>query len=292
MVLCVAVAALAACSGANGNDNELEAIAGGIDARVGVVAVCGADTLAVNAGESYPMMSVFKLPIALAALDALHGADMDSMVRTRLRPGTYSPLRERLGCDEADVRIDTLMYYSVCRSDNNACDALIDVAGGTAAVEAYVRGLGIDDMCISQTENDMHADLSNTYRNHCTPLALCRVLQAVYEESAVPAAHREYVRGLLEQSRTGRDKISAGLPAELTVGHKSGLSDRLPDGVLMGSADCASFELPDGRRCYMAVMVRDSRENDSVTNTVFAAAARAVYGGMVQMHKTTKGTND
>lgn len=272
--------ALAACSGANDikKDIELDKIASAIDAKVGIAAVCDGDTLLLNCDERYPMMSVVKLPIALAVLDALQGTATDSLVNTVLRSNTYSPLRERLGVAEADVSIDSLMYYSVCRSDNNACDALIDVAGGPRAVEAYMRRLGIENISISQTENDMHVDLDNSYLNNSTPLALCEVLAAVYDEdSALPDSHRRYVRDLLERSSTGRDKISAGLPRDLTVGHKSGLSDRKPDGVLIASADCASFLMPDGRRCHIAVMVRDSHENDSVTNTVFAAAAHAVY---------------
>ena len=89
-------------------------------------------------------MSVFKMHIAIAVLDK--GIAIDSVVSlgpSDVRENTYSPMRDEKRTRSFDITVDSLMYYSVCRSDNNACDFLIDLAGGIGEVDRCIRRLGI-----------------------------------------------------------------------------------------------------------------------------------------------------
>lgn len=269
-----------------GLQGDVEQVLAGHDARVGVAAICGADTIVVNDGDDYPLMSVFKLHIALAILERAEKGliQVDSVVEipyARLRPGTYSPLREAAaGCDTM-LSVHELMRYSVGRSDNNACDILIDLCGGVAAVENAVRRLAADEVTVlTETEESMHADVLRSYNNHTSPLVLCSLMKSLYEGRLLDGERTACAKALLGGSTTGRDKIAAGIPAGSFLGHKSGLSDRTPDGVLMASADVAAFRMPDGRPVYLAVMVKDSREPDEEINEVFGEVARIVYEGL------------
>ena len=48
------------------------------------------------------------------------------------------------------------MQYSISQSDNNACDILIEYAGGIKHINDYIHRLSIDSFNLSETE-DGHA---------------------------------------------------------------------------------------------------------------------------------------
>lgn len=61
---------------------------------------------------------------------------------------------------------------------------------------------------------------------------------------------------------TGKDKLKAGLPPAIVLGHKTGSSDRDESGLKAGDNDMGFVRLPDGSRYSIAVFVKDSKEDD------------------------------
>ena len=282
----------AACASKGGNDdasadvselrNEIESAIGEVDAEVGVAMICGEDTLTVNQANDYPLMSVFKLHIAVALMQQADAGIMsvDSVLTvpySRLLPNTWSPMRDDAAGEDRDMTVDQLMRYSVCRSDNNACDILIDLAGGIGAVNDSIRNLGLGEVVLTETEASMHDDILRSYNNVSSPLAVCELLDRVYDGQVLSPESGNYLMGLLGESTTGRGKISAGLPEGSFLGHKSGLSDRRPDGVLMASGDVAAFSCGDGRRASLAILVKDTPESEARIDSLFAEIASLVY---------------
>ena len=49
------------------------------------------------------------------------------------------------------------MQYSISQSDNNACDILIEYAGGIKHINDYIHRLSIDSFNLSETEDGMHS---------------------------------------------------------------------------------------------------------------------------------------
>lgn len=261
---------------------KIEAAISRTDATVGVAMICAGDTLQINGDEDFPLMSVFKLHIALAILkqadDGLISIDSALHVpNSRLRPDTYSPLREAAAGKDLVITVDELMRYSVVRSDNNACDILIDLAGGISAVNDSIRALNIGRVELTETEETMHADILRSYNNHSTPLALCTLMDRIYSGTALPPESTAYLTLLLGESSTGRTKIAAGIPEDAFLGHKSGLSDRKPDGTLIASADVATFTCSNGRRASLAILIKDAREPDSRLDSLFAEISALTY---------------
>lgn len=78
------------------------------------------------------------------------------------------------------------MQYSISQSDNNACDILIEYAGGIKHINDYIRRLGIDSFNLSETEDDMHSSFEAVYRNWSTPSAMARLLRTADEKSCSP----------------------------------------------------------------------------------------------------------
>ena len=170
-----------------------------------------------------------------------------------------------------------LLRYSTSLSDNIACDRLMAFAGGPAAVEAYVRGLGIDGIRIAATERMMHRDSAAVRANAARPSALCELFGRFLRGGLLPAEHEALLRRLLEGAATGADKLRAGIPPQVTLGHKTGSSDRTPEGIRTAENDAGYVLLPDGRRYCIAVLVVDSREDDAANKAAIARISGAAY---------------
>lgn len=262
--------------------STIDSIIASHEGKVGVGLIAGRDTLAIGDSLRLPLMSVFKLHIAIAVLDK--GLSPDSVIEmaaSDLHPDTWSPLRDSTGIRDISITVGRLLYYSVCRSDNNACDKLIELAGGIDKVDSCARRLTDKPFELGVTEHSMFMDHSLTYRNWSSPLALCEIMEAVYSGRALRPAETQYLTGLLSDSSTGREKIAGGVPEEAFLGHKSGLSFRTPEGIRITSADVAAIRLRDGRTAYLSIVVKDTPETDEETGRLFKEIANAVY---TQLH--------
>ena len=118
----------------------------------------------------FPLLSVFKFHVALAVLDKMdkQSISLDSIVSikaSQMLPNTYSPLRKKLPDQDFTITLRELMQCSISQSDNNACDILIEYAGGIKHINDYIRRLGIDSFNLSETEDDMHSSFEAVYRN-------------------------------------------------------------------------------------------------------------------------------
>lgn len=256
----------------------IDSIIASHEGKVGVGLIAGRDTLAIGDSLRLPLMSVFKLHIAIAVLDKdLSPDSVIEMAASDLHPDTWSPLRDSTGIHDISIPVGRLLYYSVCRSDNNACDKLIELAGGIDKVDSCARRLTDKPFELGVTEHSMFMDHSLTYRNWSSPLALCEIMEAVYSGRALRPAETQYLTGLLSDSSTGREKIADGVPKEAFLGHKSGLSFRTPEGIRMTSADVAAIRLRDGRTAYLSIVVKDTPETDEETVRLFKDITHAIY---------------
>ena len=111
----------------------------------------------------------------------------------------------------------------ISMSDNNACDILIDFAGGIRSVDRYIRSLGITDFRLSVDERCMHRDIRDCYRNNSTPAETVRLLQKAYEQRLFRPAYHDLLWEAMRATSTGADKLKGRLPAEAAVAHKDGL---------------------------------------------------------------------
>lgn len=263
-------------------DEVLDHALEGRAARVGVAIRTPDGELVLRNDTLLPMMSVFKFPAALAALD--RAGREQTPLSTPVQIGsewldaaTYSPMRDSLPPSGGEVTLAGLLHYSLSLSDNIACDILLDYAGGPAAVDEYVRGLGIDGIRICASERTMHLDVENQRLNAARPAAVCELFARLLQGGLLGPGHEALLRRLLENSATGPDKLRAGLPEGVRLGHKTGSSDRTPEGVWIADNDAGYVILPDGRSYCIAVFVTDSREERAANAAVIAAISRAAY---------------
>ncbi len=240
------------------------------------------DTLTVNDDYCYPMQSVYKFPLALAVLSEVDKGSLalDQKVRLtkeNLHPNTWSPLRKKYPDGNADVMLSEIIKYTISVSDNNGCDILFNLIGGPSKVNQYIHNLGIKNMSIVATEEEMHKDWAVQYKNCSTPSAMVKLLNKFYSDSILSAASKDFLWNVMSMNVFVSKRISGELPAGTVVAHKTGTSDVNDDGIAAATNDAGIVILPNGNHLAIAVFVSDSPENSGTRDKVIADISRAAW---------------
>ncbi len=265
-------------------ETALRAAIRDFDAQVGI-AVCldGKETLALQDQAPYPLMSVMKFHQAVAVLHTLESRQnaLDSTLlirRSDLRPDTWSPLRDRYGRKRLRLSIRELLEYTLLLSDNNACDLLFDRLLSPAATTAYLRECGIPDFNIQVNEAVMNARPERCRDNWSSPSSAVLLLEKILEGKLISPEHRTFLLETMLSCRTGEKRLP-GFPHDATVriGHKTGTGILNADGKIIGINDLGFILLPDGRRCTLAVFIKDSGESLEKSEALIGRLSGIVY---------------
>jgi beta-lactamase class A len=263
---------------------KIDSIALHAKGLVGVAAIDldSGDTLTICGNGHFPMQSVYKFPLALAVLDQVDKGTLAlwqtiHISKADLLPDTWSPLRETYPSGGINLPLDTLLKYTVSLSDNNGCDILFRLLGGTSAVDRYVHKLGIVNMSVVATEVEMHQGWDIQYRNWSSPLAMAKLLQLFRDGGILSQGRRDYLWQLMASSGTAPRRIKGLLPSGTVVPHKSGSSGTNDKGVAAATNDIGIIVFPEGRCVALVVFVSNSNAPDEEREMVIAAIALAVW---------------
>ncbi len=268
--------------------NKIQKIIQGKDATVGVALIVdGKDTLTINNNFRYPTQSVYKFHLALAVLDYLNknNLTLDHQLYVKkgdLLPNTHSPLRDDYPQGEMYLSVADIIRYTVSKSDNNGCDILFRLVGGTAVVDRYIRGLGLSEFAIAATEEEMHGPWEVQYTNWSTPYTAAQALEIFRIQDILPQPFLDFLWDTLAGTITGGNKIKALLPEGTFVAHKTGSSFRNAEGLKAAENDIAIIQLPDGRYYSLVVFVADSMESNDVNCGIIAQISKAVYDSLLE----------
>jgi beta-lactamase class A len=256
-------------------------IVGDARGRVGVAAVIveSEEIAELNATAHFPMQSVYKLPIAMAVLQLVDAGKISLEQSVEVRPADYvpaekhSPLRDEFpGGTRKTVR--ELVRYAITESDGSASDILLRMAGGPAAVTKYLRGIGVSDLVVKNSEMEM--TWTTQYENWSTPRAAVQVLLMLQREHGVSEASRDLLLKDMRESATGATRIRSLLPKGTNVADKTG-SSGMQNGRAAATNDIALVTLPDGRHMAIAIFVADSEAADAVRDAVIAKIGLAAW---------------
>ena len=239
------------------------------------------EMLIINNDYCYPMQSVFKFPIALYVLNQVDKGVLSldqkiQLTKENLHPNTWSPLREKYPDGDVDVKLDEILKLTVAESDNNGCDILFKLVGGTSKVNSYIHKLGIKDLNIVANEEQMHKDWNVQYKNCSTPIAMAKLLYKFKCDSILTKSSRDYLYDIMESTVTGAKRIKGQLPAEVKVAHKTG-SSGVENGIAAATNDVGIVTLPNGKQYAIVVFVSDSPEKEEARDKVIADISKAVW---------------
>ena len=262
---------------------EINQIIAGKNATVGVAILNlqNGDTLSINRQTHLPMQSVYKLHLALAVLDQVDRGKLllDQKIfvkKSDLLPNTYSPLRDKHPEGNLDVPLRDLLRYSVSESDNVACDLLFRLVGGPKKVQNYIHKIGIKNVAIAATEDQMHQDWAAQFTNWTTPKAMMQLLKKVNDQKLFSKNNQDFLWEILTTGSTGMNRIKGMLPKGTVVAHKTGTSGS-KNGVLDAINDAGIVVLPDGKRFAIVVFVANSKESMKTNEAIIAQISKAAW---------------
>lgn len=234
-----------------------------------------------NNSKKYPLLSVFKLHVAVAVLDKINREKLDlknkiNISSADIKENTYSPLREKYGVKNLNLSLHELLYYMVAESDNNACDILIKWVGGTDTVERYIHAIGLPETEIKVIEDIMNRDDMAQYQNRAPLHEILALLKKIDEKKLFSEELHKELLSIMQSTVTGANKIKGYLPKYVNVAHKTGSSSRLQDGKKIADSDAAIIKAGN-KKYYLAIMVSDSYESDETNAEIIAKISQQIY---------------
>lgn len=269
----------------NSLKNEIAELEQSYDAEIGVaIIINGRDTVSINGDKPFPMLSVYKFPIALGVGEYCRNIGIgfgDSCLITRddLHLDTWSPMLKRYTADSTYVTIRELLDCTIRQSDNNASDILLNLIGGAAQLDNHITNVYGDGIEIKWTEDEMHKDVSLSYDNTSTPIAMARLLDTFY--TAYNDSLSLEIKYFMENCQTGTDRLAKPLQSGVTIGHKTGTGDTNPAGQIIAVNDVGYVVLPDGSHYVIAVFVKDSACDMAATSQLIATISSKVYSHLI-----------
>ncbi|HYM19517.1 MAG TPA: class A beta-lactamase, subclass A2 [Candidatus Kapabacteria bacterium] len=248
---------------------------------VGIYDLESGDTLTVSGSKHYPMQSVFKFHLALALLAEVDSQkrnlnDLIPILKKNLHKETLSPLRDKNPNGNYSLTLAELLRYMVSESDNNACDILFKVYGGTKKTEQFIKNLGINDISIKATEYEMHGPFRVQYTNWTTPYAAILLLKKFNDGHIISKSNSDFLLNTMTNSNNPGDRLKAGLPKDAKLAHKTGTSGH-EKGMQAALNDIGIVTLPNGNHYAIAVFVSNSLESDAENARIIAAISKLAW---------------
>lgn len=263
--------------------NEIDEIISSknLTAGISIKGIESKDTLNINGNLNAPMMSVFKFHIALAVLDLVDQKKLKLnqkifIKKEELLPNTWSPIREDFPEGNMNLTLDELLRYTVSHSDNNGCDILLRLIGGTEAVQKFINSKGIKDFTIKVNEEEM-SNWENLYLNTTTPLATTELLEKFYKGEILKEKTTKYLYQIMVETSRGLTWMKAGLPQGTELAHRTGISSTNDAGLRVAMNNVGIVKLPNGKHIILSIYLTEITEDREVTEEVLADIAKATY---------------
>lgn len=194
-----------------------------------------------------------------------------------LPKNTYSPLRDKYPKANVDVSIGYLLSLMVSQSDNNACDILLGILGGTQTVQDYMLRQSISGISIRASEAEMASGWEVQYINWCKPLEMTKLLDLFYNGAVLSKTSTAFLYKIMTETTTGPNRLKGVLPAGTVVAHKTGISPTNAEGLTPATNDVGIITLPNGKHLAISIFVCNSTDNPATREAIIAKIAKAAY---------------
>ena len=248
------------------------------------------DTLSLNGNLKAPMMSVFKFHIALTVLDKVDQGKLSLtqeifIKKKDLHEDTWSPMREDYPDGNVNLTLDKVLRYTISHSDNNSCDILIDLLGGTKEVQKFINKQGIKDFVIKVNEQQMRT-WENLYVNTTTPLATTALLEKFFKGQILKQSTTKYLYQIMVETSRGLTWMKAGLPKNTELAHRTGISGTNDDNLRVAMNDIGIVKLPNGKHFILSVYLKNITEKQEDTEKLIADITKATWDYFIKKDRT------
>jgi len=241
--------------------------------------------------QPFPMQSVFKAPLASAALAEVDAGRLSLDATVTLKDMDLSPWSAIAAAwpGRTQYTMRELLTAALQTSDNTAADVLMAHIGGPGAVTAFLTGKRIQEIRVDRYEREIQTEMlglspfrpawrteaafqaaraalppaerakaMTAYltdpRDTATPRGMLHWLHELDDGELIARPSRRLLLQLMRGAQTGAGRIKAGLPPEATLAHKTGTGP-VEGGVVSALNDAGIIRLPDRRRYSLAVFI-------------------------------------
>ncbi|MCW3162511.1 class A beta-lactamase, subclass A2 [Chryseobacterium oryctis] len=233
-----------------------------------------------NGDKKLPMLSVFKFHIACAVLDFVDKGKLSLnqkilVKKEDLLENTWSPIREKYPNGNIQLTLDEIINYTVAWSDNNGCDILLRLIGGTQTVQKFMNSKKVKDFQIKNNEEQMHKGAKFLYENYTTTNSLSLLYYNFYNNKILSKKSTDYLYNIMLKTSTGINKLKEQLPKE-SIAHKTGSSGKVKN-LTIAENDSGIVTLPNGKHYSIVVFVNNSTEAEAVNCRMISDISKVVW---------------
>jgi beta-lactamase class A len=258
--IAAAVAAtMAPHAGAASADKALKKIRERVGGRLGVHALDSQSgkRWGLDENSRYAMASTFKLPLAAALLWQVDrkAFTLDhtlAIAAKDILPNSPA-VDAKLAAGVDAMTIRELCSAAVTQSDNAAANILLNGIGGPSALTAFFRTIGDEISRLDRREPALNQNVPGDQRDTTTPRAMVDLLLGIFTQDVLSIPSRALLIDWMIASRTGMDRVRAGLPKSWNPGDKTGTGEN-------GAFNDLVIAYPPRRRpVFVAVYMSESK---------------------------------
>jgi len=283
------------------------------DGTVGaaVQRIGGGPVYTLNAGQTFPMASTFKIAVAGAVLARIDKGDFKLDTMVTVDPAVWvqsAGIAEQMKHPGVALSVHNLLELMLTRSDNTATDVMVTQAGGPAAVTAWLRKVGVTSgqRIDADTARLIYRALGitpgpGTFRENIDRAFAADPSKRDMDQKRLPnipfnndprdASTPEAMVQLLAAIQSGKALSASSTKAlieimERCITGEKRLKGLLPQntvvahktGTLMSIAnDVGIVTMPDGSKFAIAVFVKSDTKGVDTQERVIAEIARTAY---------------
>ena len=254
---------------------DLAARAGG-EVGIAVVHVESGHTLDVEGAKTFPLYSVYKLPLAIAVLKEVEEKRLAQDKKVLVGPQDVAPgsqFNADLWRKPVEKTVTELIEVSIVRSDNTSSDKLLGLIGGPSGVTNRMRALGFANINVVSSSREFAANRDRP--NTGTALEFAGLLRKLQKGELLQPSNSELLLEYMTRSKIGERRLRGKVPAGTPVADKTGTGGTTTN-------DVGVITLPETRgHLAIAVFINGSKLTTEAQEDVIADIGRAAYDSFV-----------
>jgi beta-lactamase class A len=266
---------------------------------IGVLDLNSGESWFHNGSKSFPMQSVYKLPLAVVVLKQIEEKkfSLDTLIDVEPRHFApfFSPIRDELKDKKGQYTVYEILRRSLSDSDNTATDVLFELVGGPEKANVILQSMKIQNIRLDRLEKqiqpqalgieDYHPAVFSTEvlnkevaklsreekqaalekflqdpRDTATPEGMIDLLQKVYRKELLSADSTSLLLKIMTSTPHGKNRLKKGLPPKWTLAHKTGTGPTIV-GVNTGTNDVGIAQSSKGQRFAFVVFISGSQSS-------------------------------
>ncbi len=281
---------------------------------IAIKSINGGWSIGHRADENFPQQSVSKLWVAMALLEKVDQGRVSLSDSIQIGPDDltlfYQPMAAEVKRNGSVIKsVYTLLERALAYSDNTANDALLRHAGGPDAVNDFIRRQGLGKIKFGPGERLMQSQIAGLKWNQnlsqgrkfytaranlpietrrkalanyladpidgASPGAIVGALDQLARGELLSPNSTQLLQSILKRTRSGPNRLKAGVPAGWEFLHKTGTGQVL-GAVSTGYNDVGIMTAPDGSRYAVAVMLGDTTASIPERMRLMQSVTRAI----------------